>query len=96
MSLTKEEIRRIERELEARDLLARVEGICKSYNVLIGAVIGKKTSKRVVLARDAVFHRLHTIGFSYLEIGNMLGYEHSTVIYGVRRYKERDNGRALR
>jgi hypothetical protein len=86
---TEAEVRALKKVLEERNLLETLHVICREYNVLLGAVLGKKRSARVCMARDACFHRLLSLGFSMGEIGEMSGFERTSVGAAVQRHRER-------
>lgn len=90
-----DELRVIERGLRDRGLYKLLAALCRDYGVTLLLVLEKSNQQRVTYARDAVFHRLRSRGFSFSEIGIMLGFHHATVMGGVERYKARDNGKLL-
>jgi len=93
--LTDAEIKAVMKRLEATNLLSLLQGICREYNVTLEGVLRKRRTRRIVYARDACCHRLHSLGLSTVEVGRHLEMDHTSVSQAVRRYKTRDNGRAL-
>lgn len=52
-------------------------------------IIDSGRSKTASFHRDFVYYVLHEIGYSYPEIGTILNRDHSSVVYGVRRFTKR-------
>ena len=93
--LTPLEVRVAMKALDARGLLKPIYEVCRAYNVTIESVLRKDRSRRVVMARDACCMKCVGIGLSSTEVGGLLCMDHTSVLLAVRRYRERDNGRAL-
>lgn len=93
--LSEDEVRTAMERLDRIALLRPLHEVCKAYNVTIEDVLRKRRFRRIVYARDACCHRMYAIGLSLHEIGKILTMDHTSVISAIRRYKSRDNGRAL-
>lgn len=90
-----------ELKIEVRPMLARLQerglfddllAICRRRHVLMEEVlIGKHLrTKAVVAARDEFCSYLRDRGLSLTEIGRLVGLNHSTCTYSIRRHKERE------
>ncbi len=81
MSLTPDdEIASLGADLRARDLLELVEGIAKANHVTADAVLGRGRTLSVARARRAVCVALRGLGYSYVEVGQLVGRDHTTVM----------------
>lgn len=69
---------------EVADMIASVE---KRRGLRPGTVIGVRRDARAASARQECYLRLRVAGLSYPEIGRAMRRDHSTVIYGVGRFK---------
>lgn len=67
----------------ARDVIAEV---AREHEVTPEQVMGRSVHRHVVRARWAAMARLREAGLSYPRIGRILGRDHSTVMYGIRRH----------
>jgi chromosomal replication initiation ATPase DnaA len=74
----------------SEDLWVRiVEDVAKKYQVTIRHLMNPGKDKRLVRARWEMFYRMHVeVGLSLNEIGRRTGKHHTTVMHGVRRYKQ--------
>jgi hypothetical protein len=65
--------------------------VAMRHGVTLDAMRGPRRAKRLVWARHEAFWRIYrTERFSFPQIGRFFGdRDHSTVIYGVRRFEER-------
>lgn len=60
----------------------------KNYSEILGIDISKRTRKReYATARYAVFYRLYNDCHRPCEISRQFGYDHSTVVHGIRTFK---------
>jgi hypothetical protein len=64
---------------------ASVSSILLAYNVSWVAVVGRGRRHRVCMCRRAVTWLLHTRGWSYPKIGELMRRDHSTCVYAVHR-----------
>lgn len=66
--------------IEHYGLSAVLRGISKEYFVPVEAIVSRERTKRVVEARKAFLIVLRENGFSYPEIGKLLGKDHTTIL----------------
>lgn len=71
-------------ELGERGLLDTMLDIARSHHVLLDEVLSGCRTKKVVVARHAMFAHLRGLGFSSPEVGALLMSEHSTVLAAAR------------
>ena len=71
--------------LAERDLLAGVAIVCRMYHVLPEEALGNGRSKQVCAGRRAIYAHLRELGFSLTEVGALLGRDHTTILYGIRK-----------
>lgn len=78
---------------QSRPLMWRdiVRQVAFRHNVTIPQIMGKTRKTDVVIARHEMFYRMHEeTRMSFVLIGRKCGgFDHTTVISGVRRHKER-------
>jgi len=69
-----------------------VAEVCRKHGTTIYEIIGQQRGRGIVLARHEAFYRLATeTTMSMTQIGRHLGdRDHTTVLAGVRRHKERN------
>lgn len=53
-------------------------------------IIAHKRACHLIAPRQEVFYALHQAGFSYYKIGAICDRDHATIMYGVRKHKERE------
>ena len=64
--------------------------IAKRYLLPVGHVVGRVRHRRAVQARHELWTvTLDTLDLSYPDAGRMFGVDHTTIIHGVRRHRER-------
>jgi len=71
--------------LAERGLLADVDRICQENHVLPEEVCSDSRRKKVSATRMRLYAHLRGLGFSLPEVGALLGRDHTTVLYGIRR-----------
>lgn len=74
--------------LEARDLLELAGDLALTLHVTLDELTthdGSRSSERIARARWLVWATLREMGFSYVEIGDLWGMHHTSVMHGVRR-----------
>ena len=52
-------------------------------------IVARKRACHLIAPRQEVFYALHRAGFSYYKIGAICNRDHATIMYGVRKHKER-------
>jgi hypothetical protein len=79
------------------DFSTIVRDVCAKHGVTKQQLKGTNRQLEVCLARHEAFFRLHTErGMSLPQIGRMLGgFDHTSVLYGVRRHQARMGGLVL-
>ncbi len=74
--------------LEVRSLRVALEGVCRRYHVTLPDVLTMRRTRQVTRARGACCVHLTGLGFSNQETADLLGMEHTGVIYAKRRHRE--------
>lgn len=60
--------------------------VCKSMGIRRSMLWGRDRGGRLPIARQVVWHAVRSnTGASYPELGKLTGYDHTTVLYGIRR-----------
>lgn len=77
--------------LEKRALLKPLHDICRGLHCTIEDVLSGIRTKQVVRAREACFSHCADLGFSYVEIGILMGFDHTTVLDAVKRHRGRQD-----
>jgi chromosomal replication initiation ATPase DnaA len=72
-------------DIVARGLLPMMQEVAAAHHVTVHAIVSSGRTKRVAEARHVVFARLRVLGFSLPEIGALMGRDHTTVLYGLRK-----------
>jgi hypothetical protein len=72
--------------VRASNLAARA--VAKEWGITIKELLGPSRSMRLVDARAAVAALLREAGYSYPEIGKIIGRDHSSVFHGLKRREE--------
>ena len=91
---SKEDIRRLVRELDERTLLAPLRTLCRSYGVTVAEVLGRTFTPRVVRCRDEWLIGMMLIGFSSSEASTMVGLTHTCGTKARERWNRRiDSGK---
>ena len=73
-------------EYRKRELLrAVVAKVADVHQVTATAIMGRSRYKSVARARMVVMFELRGLGFSYPEVGRLVGRDHTTVMAAVRR-----------
>jgi hypothetical protein len=74
-----------------RDRIRRIIlPILRSRNMTWDIIRGQNRHGPIVRARSEVFFALISNGYGYAETGRICGRDHTTVIHGVRKWKERN------
>lgn len=63
-----------------------IRKVAEIHNVTVDDMMGNGRTSKFVEARQEAFYALHKRGLSYSEIGRIMNRDHSTVMYGVRKY----------
>lgn len=53
----------------------------------VSAILGRVREPDVVAARHRLFSELYATGLSFSAIGRCLGFDHTTVLYAVNKYR---------
>lgn len=66
--------------------------VCDKHKITVGQIMSNQRAKHIVAARFEAFYRLSTeTKFSLPKIGKLFGgKDHTTVLHGVRKYKQRN------
>lgn len=67
-----------------RGLLWLLEGVAHAYDVTVDELLAHNRSPRPTRARHDLWRRLRERGWSYPEIGRLVGFDHTTVMYACR------------
>jgi chromosomal replication initiation ATPase DnaA len=73
-------------------LLEVVQEVLRDHRVALVEVVSRRRYPRIVQARDAVLHRIrqtNPVLYSFPEISELFGLDHTTVIRAVRRDEAR-------
>ncbi|MFO0739154.1 MAG: helix-turn-helix domain-containing protein [Labilithrix sp.] len=76
--------------LAERDLLGLLDRVCREHHVTRAEVCSRNRSRSVANARHDLWWRLrhlHSLAFSYVEIGRLFERNHTTVLHGVRAWE---------
>lgn len=73
--------------LEDRGLLDLVAARAVEHRVTVGDIVGRARTKTITRARHAVMRDLYSLGFSSVEVGTLLGRDHSTVLAALAKTK---------
>jgi len=66
-----------------------IDEVCKSRRVFRGEVLSRKRYPKLVRARWEIMSRIRNeTKLSTYQIGDCIGRDHATVLYGVRRWEE--------
>lgn len=67
-----------------------VEATAVDHGVASGDIMARDRTTEVAMARQDAYHRIQATGrFSYPAIGRFFGRDHTTVLHGVRRHRDR-------
>lgn len=75
--------------LNARNLLALLDSVCRSHRVTRDEVCGRRRTQAIALARHELWWHMRnhpSLSFSYHEMGRLFDRHHSSVLNGVRAY----------
>lgn len=68
----------------ARGLLWLLDGVAHVHDVTVDELLAHNRSPRPTRARHDLWRRLRERGWSYPEIGRLVGFDHTTVMYACR------------
>lgn len=74
----------INERLRARGLLPDVERIAREHHVTTSDLLGRGRTAMVCRARKALYADLRERGFSYPEIGWLVGRDHTTIMHAIK------------
>jgi chromosomal replication initiation ATPase DnaA len=78
--------------LRVRNLLALVDGVCKSRGVTLHEVCGRRRSQAVSCARQEIWWRIRNHPerrYSYPEIAQLFARDHTTIMAGIDAHERR-------
>lgn len=75
-------------ERDMLPVLRRLEAALREEHATFTEVLTKRRTRRNVRARGRVFAILHGEGLSYPEIGELFGYDHTTVINAAKKAQQ--------
>lgn len=79
--------------LSARDLLEEASRIAALYGVTVPEMMGRRRYRAHVYARQHFWAHLYAKGYwSYTRIGELCGYDHTSVYYGINAHHRRHCG----
>lgn len=67
-----------------RGLLWLLDGVAHVHDVTVDELLAHNRSPRPTRARHDLWRRLRERGWSYPEIGRLVGFDHTTVMYACR------------
>jgi hypothetical protein len=82
-------------ELIDRNLYRYLLSICGDSRFLLSEVFGRRRTKRIVAARTQCILFLKDLGWSYPEIGELMGRNHSTIMGYVKKKTHRSEDRRV-
>ena len=65
-----------------------VRQIAASYHVTAEQIAGRQRTDLVAAARKHLWAELRSRGFSYSELGEMFGRDHTTILQGIRSHRK--------
>lgn len=70
---------------------AAVKAVAEKHGVTLEDIMGRSKRRHIAWARQEAMHELYALGWlSMPRIGQYLGgLDHTSVLYGIRRHKER-------
>jgi len=71
-------------ELDLRDLTSEATAIARAHNVLVTEMLGPRRTKSFTAARHAWWLFLRTLGWSYPNIAELTGHDHTSVLTAVK------------
>lgn len=66
--------------------------VLKKYSIPWEMIIGPRKYGHLISVRHEIFHVLREHGYSYGKISIICKRDHSTIMHGVKRHKERNLG----
>lgn len=74
--------------LSRTDTVPIIERVARRFALEPDVILGRSRRRSVAYARQVVYWALREAGWSYHEIGSIVGRDHTTVIYGVAAIEE--------
>lgn len=66
-----------------------IREVCATYEIARDDLLSDNRAFWCSIPRQALMFALHEAGYSYPRIGRLLGRDHSTIIFGVKRHRMR-------
>jgi chromosomal replication initiation ATPase DnaA len=80
--------REIVRDLRSRKFFDLATGIAREHHVSIGEMLGRSHHPAESFARHHLWSVLYERLFSLVAVGELIGRDHTSVLSGIRRYRE--------
>jgi chromosomal replication initiation ATPase DnaA len=74
----------LENELRERGLWLLVERVARNFNLLPEEVISKRRDRAFVRARQVIYTKLISEGYSFAAVGRMFRRDHTTVLHALK------------
>lgn len=69
--------------------------VARKYRLTPEAILGRRRCRTVSWPRQEVMWRLRELGYSFPEIGRVMGRDHTTAMHAFRRHIERNDQQAM-
>lgn len=92
--LDEAELVQIKAILRRESVRCVVDAISKQTGVPSVRIVSVSRNKEVVAARQWAFFELQAAGFSLTQMGRMFKKDHTTILHGIRKHRERTGMRA--
>lgn len=79
-----------ERRKPATNRIAIVKAVCESHGIPIDEVMGPSRYKSIVKCRRACCQELLRLGLSSVEVGRVMGRDHTSVLSLVKQHRRKD------
>lgn len=70
-------------------MLGMAEAAALEYDLTVPMLKGRTQERDLTKVRHGLMYAMHRKGYSVSEIGRFLDRDRTTVLYGIRRHKER-------
>jgi hypothetical protein len=80
----------IARRLDDRGRFYIAEHIAKKHSMSVLTLLGRCRTASVARAREELYAALRKTALSYPEVGYLVDRDHTTVLYAVRRFEEKN------
>lgn len=80
------------RVMWARFLDEELSDLVREYQLPSGDILGERRTLSVMRVRQELYWRLRQRGLSYPEIGELLGRDHTSIMWGCARHERRMRG----